>query len=74
MYTILLLTFAVSIFSMFATIYLQDGTIIVTLLPCIFAECGVATGFYFWLRKIRSLIEMKQEFGEQFIENTVDDV
>lgn len=74
LYAILFLSVLVTIFACFVTIYLKDATVIVTLIPCLFAECGVATGFYFWVRKVRSIIELKYEYGEEFIENTLDDV
>lgn len=74
LYSILALSVITTLFSLFATIYLKDSTILVTLIPCLFAECGVATGFYFWVRKVRSIIEFKYEYGEEFIENTLDDI
>ena len=70
----LALTTIVTVAGIVATFLLNDTTILVTLIPCIFAECGVVTGFYFWIRKVRSIIELKFEYGEEFIEHTLDDL
>ena len=73
MFSVLALTAIVTIFAMFATIYLKDGTIIVTLLPCIFAECATVSAFYYWIRKIERMIKWKLKYGEEFVENVLDD-
>lgn len=74
MFAIMFLTFLVTIFSCVATWFLKDSTILITLIPCLFTECGVVTGFYFWKRKFENLVEFKYMYGEEFVENTIDDV
>lgn len=73
-YTILTLTVVVTLFTLYATWLTHDTTPLTALVPCLFAEMGVVSGFYQWKSKCLAVIEMKKKYGEQFIENTLDDV
>lgn len=74
MFVMMALTVATVVFSMAMAWRLMDASILMTLLPCLFVETATCTGFYFWKRKVEDMIKLKQEYGEQFIENTLDDV
>ena len=74
MFIMMALTVATVIFSMVMAWRTLDASILITLLPCLFVETATCTGFYFWKRKVEDMIKMKQEYGEEFIENTLDDV
>ena len=74
MFIMMALTVIVVFFAMVLAWVIKEASIIVTLLPCIFVETATCTGFYFWKRKVEDMIKLKQEYGEQFIENTLDDV
>ena len=74
MFLMMLITVCVTAFAIVMTWVMRDSMILVTLIPCVFAETATATGFYFWRRKIESVINYKKEYGEQFIENTIDDI
>ena len=74
MFLMMLITVVVVTFSIWFTWMLKDATIIVTLIPCVFVETATCTGFYFWRRKVDAMINYKIEYGEQFMEDTFDDV
>ena len=71
---IMTLTVIVTLFALYATWLIRDASILVTLIPCLFVETGVVSGFYMWKSKVLSVIELKRKYGEQFIEDTLDDV
>lgn len=73
-FTILTLTVIISLFTLYATWLTKDTTPLTALVPCVFAEMGVVSAFYQWKSKCLAVIEMKQKYGEQFIENTLDDI
>lgn len=74
MFLMMFITVVVVFFSMFMSWVLKDSSILITLVPCVFVETATCTGFYFWRRKVDAMINYKIEYGEQFMEDTFDDV
>ena len=74
MFLMMFITVVVVAFSIAMTWLTKDLTVLGILIPCVFVETATCTGFYFWKRKVEDMIKLKQEYGEQFIENTLDDV
>ena len=73
-YTILIMTILLFAFTAVMTWITKDLTPLTVIIPCIFTEMGVVSAFYMWKSKVLSVIELKVKYGEQFIENTLDDV
>lgn len=74
MFLMMFITVIVVAFSIYMTWLTMEMSVLAVLIPCVFVETATCTGFYFWRRKIDAMIEYKKEYGEEFIENTLDDL
>ena len=73
-FTTMFITVLITAFTIYMTFITRDLTPLTVIIPCIFTEMSVVSAFYMWKSKVLSMIEMKQEYGEKFIEDTLDDV
>ena len=73
-FIITLMTIVITAFTIYATWLTRDITALTVIIPCIFAEMGVVSGFYMFKSKCLAIIELKHQYGERFIEETLDDV
>ena len=69
-----LMTVLLFAFTVYMTWLVRDLTPLTVIIPCVFAEMGVVSGFYMWKSKVLAVIELKKKYGEDFIENTLDDI
>ena len=69
-----LMTILVFGFTIYMTWVTHDLTPLTVIIPCVFAEMSVVSAFYMWKSKALSIIELKKEYGEKFIEDTLDDI
>lgn len=74
MFIMMAITIITVAFAMVMAWRTMEASILITLIPCVFVETATCTGFYFWKRKVEDMIKLKKEYGEQFIENTLDDL
>lgn len=70
-YIITALTIVVVIYSMALMWYTQDTTALSYLIPAIFGELGVSTGFYYWKARTENKIKLEKKYKIK-LENTED--
>lgn len=70
------LTIVVVIYSMALMWYTQDTTALSYLIPAIFGELGVSTGFYYWKARTENKIKLEKKYkikledvNEEYCEN-----
>lgn len=74
MYLILWIGVILTFFSMFATIFLRDSTILITLIPSYFVEFTAVSSFYFWKKKVEDSIKYNKENGIEFMNEVMNDI